>query len=88
MIPTQVLCPSSGEARRSRGESGALVYFHDGGYSVGSVDEFENGLKLVAEVYAVYYRLAPEFRYPMQLDEYSAVINWLQDNSHRTRDVH
>lgn len=49
-IPIRVLYPSSGEAKRSRGESGALVYFHGGGYSVGSVDEFENGLRLVAEV--------------------------------------
>lgn len=27
----------------------ALVYMHGGGYTVGSVDEFENGLRLIAE---------------------------------------
>jgi len=27
----------------------ALVYMHGGGYTVGSVDEFENGLRLLAE---------------------------------------
>jgi acetyl esterase/lipase len=48
-IPIRVLYPSSGEVRRTKGEAGALVYFHGGGYSVGSVDEFENGLRLVAE---------------------------------------
>jgi acetyl esterase/lipase len=26
-----------------------LIYFHGGGYTVGSVDEFENALRLVAE---------------------------------------
>jgi acetyl esterase/lipase len=48
-IPIRVLYPSSGEGQRTRGEAGALIYFHGGGYSVGSVDEFENGLRLVAE---------------------------------------
>ncbi|KAJ5783331.1 uncharacterized protein N7518_009008 [Penicillium psychrosexuale] len=27
----------------------ALVYMHGGGYTVGSVDEFENGLRILAE---------------------------------------
>lgn len=31
----------------------ALVYMHGGGYTVGSVDEFENGLRLVAEAAGV-----------------------------------
>jgi acetyl esterase/lipase len=48
-IPIRVLYPSSGEDRRAKGEAGALIYFHGGGYSVGSVDEFENGLRLIAE---------------------------------------
>lgn len=48
-IPIRVLYPSSGEARRRRNKAGAIIYFHGGGYSVGSVDEFENGLRLVAE---------------------------------------
>jgi acetyl esterase/lipase len=48
-IPVRVLYPSSGEERRRGGQAGALIYFHGGGYSVGSVDEFENGLRLVAE---------------------------------------
>lgn len=48
-IPIRVLYPTSGEERRQRGEAAALVYFHGGGYTVGSVDEFENGLRLLAE---------------------------------------
>jgi acetyl esterase/lipase len=47
------------------------------------VDEFENGLRIVAEesgvqVYAVECRLAPEWRFPTQLDEYVAVVEWVQ----------
>jgi acetyl esterase/lipase len=48
-IPVRVFYPKSGEEKRKKGEAGALVYFHGGGYTVGSVDEFENGLRLVAE---------------------------------------
>jgi acetyl esterase/lipase len=43
------------------------------GYTVGTVDEFENGIRIVAEeagfqVYGVEYRLAPGWRFPNQLD--------------------
>lgn len=48
-IPVRVLYPKSGEDKRKNGQAGALVYFHGGGYTVGSVDEFENGLRLLAE---------------------------------------
>jgi acetyl esterase/lipase len=73
-----VLYPKSGEERRKYGDAGALIYFHGGGYTVGTVDEFENGLRIVAEVYAVECRLAPEWRFPTQLDEYVAVVEWVQ----------
>lgn len=77
-IPVRVFHPSSAP---EKGKQGALVYMHGGGYTVGTVDEFENGLRLVAEragvqVYAVEYRLAPEFAFPTQLDEYEAVLAW------------
>jgi acetyl esterase/lipase len=77
-IPIRVFYPKSGEEKHKTGDAGALIYFHGGGYTVGSVDEFENGLRIVAEesgaqVYAVEYRLAPEWRFPMQLDDYVAV---------------
>lgn len=81
-VPIRVFYPSSGEARRVSGNSGALIYFHGGGYTVGTVDEFENGLRIVAEesgcqVYAVEYRLAPEWKFPTRLDEYVTVVEWL-----------
>jgi len=65
---------------------------HGGGYTVGSVDEFENGLRIVAEkagiqVYGVEYRLAPEFPYPTQLDEYEAVLQWVQGEGGKARGV-
>lgn len=69
-----------------------MIYFHGGGYTVGTVDEFENGLRIVAEesrcqVYAVEYRLAPEWRFPTQLDEYIAVAEWLHGEGGKERGV-
>ncbi|TDZ28353.1 Carboxylesterase NlhH [Colletotrichum trifolii] len=91
-IPVRILYPRSGRQARDRGHSPALVYMHGGGYTVGTVDEFENGLRLVAEasgvvVVAVEYRLAPEHAYPVQLDEYDAVVDWLQDGEARRRGI-
>lgn len=56
------------------------------------MDEFENGLRIVAEessiqVCAVEYRLAPAWRFPAQLDEYVAVIGWLQDEGGKARGI-
>ncbi|KAK6085099.1 alpha beta hydrolase fold-3 domain protein [Seiridium cupressi] len=59
----------------------AMVYMHGGGYTVGSVDEFENGLRLLAEkanmiAIGVEYHLAPEWPVPTQLDDYEDVLAW------------
>ena len=91
-IPVRVLYPSSGQQARENKAAGGLIYFHGGGYTVGSVDEFENGLRLLAEesgvqVYAVEYKLAPEHCYPVQLDEYDAVIDALQGDFGKARGV-
>jgi acetyl esterase/lipase len=58
-----------------------LIYFHGGGYTVRTVDEVGNGSRIVVEsdvhIYVVENQLAHEWRSPMQLDEYEAVIEWL-----------
>ncbi|TBU35926.1 alpha/beta hydrolase fold-domain-containing protein [Dichomitus squalens] len=92
-ISVRVFYPKSGEQYRKSGDAGALVYMHGGGYTVGCVDDFEHGLRTLAEasacqVYAVEYHLAPEYRYPTQLDEFSAVINWLQGPEGKKRGIH
>jgi acetyl esterase/lipase len=89
-IPIRVFYPKSGEEKRKAGGAVALIYFHGGGYTVGIVDEFENGLRIVAEesgvqVYAVEYRPAPEWRLPTQLNEYVAVTEWLQGQGWKAR---
>ncbi|OSC99103.1 hypothetical protein PYCCODRAFT_1438711 [Trametes coccinea BRFM310] len=92
-IPVRVFYPKSGEQHKSQGQAGALVYMHGGGYTVGCVDDFEHGLRVLAEasacqVYAVEYHRAPEYRYPVQLDEYSAVVDWVQGPEGQKRGVH
>ncbi|KAI5291028.1 hypothetical protein KEM54_006621 [Ascosphaera aggregata] len=92
-IPIRVLYPKSGEAARDKGEAAALIYFHGGGYTVGSVDEFENGLRILAEaagvqIYAADYRLSPEWKWPTQLGEFDAVFHWLQNIGGPPRGVH
>jgi len=91
-IPIRVFFPKSGESARKDSSAGALIYFHGGGYTVGTVDEFENGLRILAEnsecqVYGIEYRLAPEWKFPTQLDEYVAVIQWLQGEGGKARGV-
>jgi acetyl esterase/lipase len=39
-IPIRVFYPKSGEEKRKAGDAAALIYFHGGGYTVGTVDEF------------------------------------------------
>lgn len=85
MIPESSY-PFSGRERKQARDAAALIYFHGFGYTVGRVDEFENGCRLLAEesgvqVYAVEYRLAPEWQFPAQLDEYQAVLQWVQNEN-------
>lgn len=53
-VPVRLFYPRNFEDSRRGQVKGnvkvpALVYMHGGGYTVGSVDEFENGLRLLAE---------------------------------------
>src|ERR1700733_9680438 len=66
--------------------SGALVYVHGGGFTYGTLDEFEVPMRLIAEragivTYIVEYQLAPEAKYPVQIDEIEYVGRWLFDNA-------
>jgi acetyl esterase/lipase len=65
-------------------ESRVLLYLHGGGYSIGSIDSHRDliaGLCRAAGCrgFAVDYRLAPEHRFPAQLDDALASYRWLLD---------
>jgi acetyl esterase len=70
----------------SSSPSGALVYIHGGGFTYGTLDEFEVPMRLIAEragilTYAIEYQLAPEAKYPTQIDEIEFFVRWLFDHA-------
>jgi acetyl esterase len=67
--------------------TGLVVYFHGGGWCVGSVALMDNVAREVAyatgaAVISVEYRLAPENPYPAGLDDCEAVTRWALANTH------
>ncbi len=65
---------------------GALIYLHGGSFVVGSVDQFETAMRRLCEGagvqgYAVDYKLAPGYRWPVQMEEAEFVVRWLHANA-------
>ena len=61
--------------------AGVIVYYHGGGWVVGSIDESDTLGRKLAErtscaVVMVDYRLAPEHRYPVAVDDSYAALEW------------
>ncbi|MNZ47087.1 Carboxylesterase NlhH [compost metagenome] len=66
----------------------ALLYFHGGGYVVGSLDSHDSVCRALAAmadcvVLSVAYRLAPEFRFPTAADDAQDAWHWLVANAPR-----
>ena len=64
----------------------ALIYLHGGGFVVGSLDQFDTAMRRLCEgarvqVYAVDYKLAPEYQWPVQIEEGEFVVRWLFDHA-------
>jgi acetyl esterase len=64
----------------------ALVYFHGGGFVVGSVDTHDALCRRFARdaqcaVLSVDYRLAPEHRFPTAVDDAFDALRWLHDHA-------
>ena len=61
--------------------AGVIVYYHGGGWVIGSIDEHDTMARKLAErtscaVVLVGYRLAPEHRYPVAVDDAYAGLQW------------
>ena len=81
-IPTRCYHPS----KPGPAQGAALVYLHGGGFVVGSLDQFETAMCRLAEgsgaqVYALDYKLAPEYQWPVQIEEAEAFVRWLHDHA-------
>src|SRR5690606_5898002 len=60
----------------------ALLYFHGGGFTIGSVDTHDRVCRMLALggdclVFSVDYRLAPEHRFPSAHDDAFDSLAWL-----------
>src|SRR5690349_10069895 len=64
----------------------ALVYYHGGGFTVGSVNTHDALCRMFARdaqcaVMSVDYRLAPEHKFPTAVDDAFDALEWLHDNA-------
>jgi acetyl esterase len=68
--------------------TGLVVYFHGGGFVMGSIGIMDNVARELAHgtgavVVSVEYRLAPEHPYPAGLDDCETVTRWVSANAAR-----
>lgn len=64
----------------------AMVYFHGGGWTFGSLDSHHNICHYLAQksgnlVIAAHYRLAPEAKFPAAVEDAWAATNWTAQNA-------
>ena len=64
----------------------ALVYFHGGGFVIGSVDSYDGLCRMMANegglrVISVDYRLASEHKFPAAFDDAFAALSWVAANA-------
>ncbi len=76
-VPVRVYVPTGEPGPRP-----VLVYFHGGGWVIGSVDTHDGTVRAVAAgsgvtVVSVDYRLAPENPFPAAIDDAVAAVRWV-----------
>ncbi|HEX3944426.1 MAG TPA: alpha/beta hydrolase [Rhizomicrobium sp.] len=64
----------------------ALVFFHGGGFVIGSIDTHDGLCRMLANlsgcrVISVEYRLAPEHRFPAAVDDALVATSWIELNA-------
>ena len=73
-------------------EDNAILYFHGGGFRLGSVTSHRDPMAQIAlasgcRVLAINYRLAPEHRFPAALDDALAAYGWMLDRGLKSENV-
>jgi acetyl esterase len=80
-VPVRVYTPEAGEGPRP-----CLVYIHGGGWVIGDPDMTDAICRAVANraecvVVSVDYRLSPEHKFPIALDDCYAAVTWVAENA-------
>ena len=70
----------------------AILYFHGGGFRLGSVSSHRDLIARIADasgcrVLAINYRLAPEHRFPAQLEDALAAYGWMLEQGLRPDNI-
>jgi acetyl esterase/lipase len=81
-IPVRIYTPM----QRDFGLLPALVYFHGGGWVLGTLDTHDNVCRKLANqtpcvVIAVDYRLAPEHKFPAAVEDADAAVVWVAEHA-------
>lgn len=63
-----------------------FVYYHGGGWVLGNLETSDAGCRLLAEqtkrvVVSVDYRLSPEFKFPVPVEDCYAALEWANENA-------
>lgn len=79
-IPVRIYWPKTG------GSHPGLVYFHGGGWVIGDLDGSDQACRHVTNLadvvtVSVDYRLAPEHKFPIPLDDCFAALEWVTANA-------
>jgi acetyl esterase len=86
---THIPSPAGGMAARlywpTAKPNALVVYFHGGGWSIGSVDGWDGAMRRMANacgsaILSVDYRLAPEARFPAAVDDAKTAVWWAAAN--------
>ena len=69
-----------------KGNDHSMLYFHGGGFSIGSIRTHDPVCKFLSEmlgwkIFSVEYRLAPEHRFPVPLEDCDKSMDWLIENA-------
>ncbi|MFK7776955.1 MAG: alpha/beta hydrolase [Gimesia sp.] len=84
-IPIRIYTPeNTGEVSVSK--SPALVFFHGGGWVMGTLDAYDGLCQDLAgsadcKIISVDYRMAPEFPYPVPFEDAYAATEWISTNA-------
>ncbi|GAB3422624.1 alpha/beta hydrolase [Haloparvum alkalitolerans] len=85
-VPVRVYRPEPEGAHTDGQPARTLVYFHGGGWTLGTLDSIDGVCRRLADradavVVSVDYRLAPEHPFPVAADEAAAALEWVAENA-------